>query len=95
MGVKFNLKTPFKGVKNIRGKNIQKSYKHKGKTIKKWLIALLVFTDLVIALLDVDMRVGVTAIWFSVPGAMWNLQRGRNTEHSEQGGFDASKRSQW
>ena len=48
--------------------------------------------DLVIALLEVDMRVGVTAIWFSVPGAMWNLQRGRNTE---QGGFDAFKRSQW
>ena len=92
MGVKFNLKTPFKKVKNTRGKTIQKSYKHKGKTIKKWLIALLVFTDLVIALLDVDMRVGVTAIWFSVPGAMWNLQRGRNTE---QGGFDAFIRSQW
>ena len=67
----------------------------RGKPFKKWLIALLVFTDLVIALLDVDMRVGVTAIWFSVPGAMWNLQRGRKTEHSEQGGFDAFKRSQW
>ena len=32
--------------------------------------------DLVIALLEVDMRVGVTAIWFSVPGAMWNLEPG-------------------
>ena len=27
------------------------------------------------ALLEVDIRVGVTAIWFSVPGAMWNLKQ--------------------
>ena len=39
--------------------------------------------DLVIALLEVDIRVGVTAIWFSVPGAMWNLKERKTIGHSK------------
>ena len=39
--------------------------------------------NLVIALLEVDIRVGVTAIWFSVPGAMWNLKERKTIGHNK------------